>query len=229
MTDPGAPTPLSLVPAQRESSGLDDAVAARSMHPSIPWSNGDGLKHGRASTDVDAGTRCGLPGPLELAGKDADPCGACYPPVPPDAEVVTAEEAARRDAEIEARNKATLAEHVQHVHLADRSYREGTPVTVAGELYFDGERVALAHGVWSVTGGQQQETLLTLRVPRAAITVTARDEHGRSLVRLFGRLVLPTDSAPFPDPLDGHLYDLVDVTIIVGLFSVGPRPEVKDE
>jgi hypothetical protein len=44
MTTPGAPTPLP-IPRQRSSSGLDAAIAARSMHPSIPWTPGDGLKH----------------------------------------------------------------------------------------------------------------------------------------------------------------------------------------
>jgi hypothetical protein len=49
------------------------------MHPSIPWTPGDGLKHGRASSEVDAGTRCGVAGPLAIAGKDAGCCGACFP------------------------------------------------------------------------------------------------------------------------------------------------------
>lgn len=71
-----APTPP--VPTQRDSSGLDAAVAARSMHPSIPWTPGDGKKHGRVSSEVDAGTRCGLAGPLTLAGKTLPFCGDCY-------------------------------------------------------------------------------------------------------------------------------------------------------
>jgi hypothetical protein len=128
------------------------------------------------------------------------------------------------------------SQYVHEVKILDHvaGLQNGAPVSVAGRLFFDGERVVpkilVEKGMdggyvldgWKVEGGVAEGTRLTINVFADDLTV----DHETKKVTLCGHSLLTPPDQPFLEPgfLDGlDRFDKIEISMYAATVHIGFR------